>query len=209
MTGAPLIGDGFPVRPSVAIAAALVLATAPGCRGHGQEAAADCPEAAGGASPEAGAGRLAGEYALTMVATRGPEAGARAEGRLVLLAYGEGESPPAFGADTTVRAPLYGAVEVELAAVGADAPGSLASRDPERPGVLVFERRDGAPEEGLARIFLRLGSTANDPDLRLVEGSYTVLEVREVEEGRFVGTWRSGAREVFAAGRFCAVRAGG
>jgi len=73
------------------------------------------------------------------------------------------------------------------------------------PGIRVFEtERDAGPS-----ILMRLGSAANDPDVRAIEGTYSVLRVQLVEDAVFRGTWESGLDDVVAAGYFCAERVEG
>ena len=74
----------------------------------------------------------------------------------------------------SASAPLYGFTDVDIKAVGAYRVGSLASEDPQAPGVLVLEGNYA----GERSILLRLGSIANQRDLRRYDGAYTVLEVQ-------------------------------
>jgi hypothetical protein len=43
--------------------------------------------------------------------------------------------------------------------------------------------------------------------MRRFDGSYTVLEVQQVTEAGFAGTWRSGVGLEQSAGYFCAAKA--
>ena len=145
---------------------------------------------------------LAGEYTLRLVATAGARRGASAEGRLELReqedgsrGMGDGDA----GADTTFSYPLRGTAELDFAAVGATLPGDAASADPTAPGVLVIQRPTG--------VMLRLGSEANRAGVRRFDGGYTVLQVQQVTERGFAGTWRSAVQLEESGGHFCAVKA--
>ena len=97
--------------------------------------------------------------------------------------------------------PLYGFTDVDIKAVGAYRVGSLASEDPQAPGVLVLEGNYA----GEKSILLRLGSIANQRDLRRYDGTYAVLEVGEITTNGFAGNWRSGISGSRIEGYFCAM----
>ena len=146
---------------------------------------------------------LAGHYRVRLVATAGPRRDSSADGTLELTPP---DSPPA---DTSHRRfVLLGRGELALTDVGA-AQADVASRDPMRPGVLVFDlgHRPAAPPD--SRILLRLGAEANRQDVNRLESAYTVLRVREIREDGFTGAWASGAPLPVAEGYFCAWRAPG
>lgn len=137
-----------------------------------------------------------------MVATGGPRTGSRAHGSLALnLIPRDARPDPQPGGMAPV---VSGTAEVALDSIGALLRGTLASADPKQPGVLVFERAG----EGQRQILLRLGSEANRQDVQPFESGYTVMEVTEVREGSFYGTWRSGVTTTQADGYFCAARSG-
>lgn len=147
------------------------------------------------------AAELAGEYNVRLVATSGAKDGASAGGRLELMAQDsayEARTRAAGYSDTAFSFPLYGATEVDLAAVGAVTPGDPGSADPLSPGVLVIQRPGG--------VMLRLGSEANRPGVRRFDGGYTVLQVQQVTDEGFAGTWRSAVGLEEAGGHFCAVK---
>jgi hypothetical protein len=145
---------------------------------------------------------LAGQYTVRLIATSGAKAGASADGRLALMeqdsAYRSLERSDG-SVDTTFSFPLYGTAEVDFAAVGATAPGNPGSTDPLSPGVLVIQRPGG--------VMLRVGSEANRRGVRRFDGGYTVLEVQQVTDQGFAGTWRSGVGLEQSGGHFCAVKA--
>jgi hypothetical protein len=153
------------------------------------------------AETDLAAADLAGSYTVRLVATSGAKEGAAATGQLELMpqdsAYRTMEGTD--GADTTFRFPLYGTAAVDFASVGATTPGDPGSSDPLSPGVLVIERPGG--------LMLRLGSEANRRGVRRFDGGYTVLEVRQVTDGGFAGSWRSGVGLEQFGGHFCATRA--
>ncbi len=138
---------------------------------------------------------LEGEYRLRLIATSGPKSGDTADGVLRLR-------PPASTAPQ--RAVLFGTGELDTEAIGGPA-ADLASEDPGRPGVLVFDLPPlpEAPES--PRVVMRLGAEANRQDVTRVEGAYTVLRVREIRADGFAGDWESGAPLPSAGGYFCAV----
>jgi hypothetical protein len=184
-----------PIRP---LSVAVLLA---GCGGAnaGQADPQACAPVEAPAS-DLSADGLAGAYSVQLVATAGAKQGARAAGRLELMALDssyqaatEGSADPRFGY------PLHGTAEVDFAAVGATTAGDPASADPTSPGVLVIQRPGG--------VMLRLGADANRPGVRRFDGGYTVLEVHQVTEGGFAGTWRSAVELKESSGYFCAVRA--
>lgn len=156
------------------------------------EAAASDLEAAG----------LGGGYTLRLVATSGAKQGAAVGGRLDLMsqdsAYRTMERADG-STDTTFSFPLYGTAEADFAAVGATVPGDPGSSDPASPGVLVIQRPGG--------VMLRLGSDANRRGVRRFDGGYTVLQVQQITEEGFAGTWRSAVGLEESGGHFCAVEA--
>ncbi|HET6778433.1 MAG TPA: hypothetical protein VFH26_06055 [Gemmatimonadales bacterium] len=181
-----------------------------------------CRAAANGATPEecapvtselpakSSTEITAGEYQLRLVATSGAKVGSTVDGSLRLQPQeGELRYRPHPGADSSVIHPLYGAAELDLAAVDAVEVGSISSTDPTSPGVLVIERHERAGQTPRAEIILRLGSEANRRDRQRIDGGYTALRVREVSPSRFAGTWASGILRERASGYFCAVRKDG
>ena len=138
-------------------------------------------------SAEVDAGRLGGQYTVRMVATAGAKRGSTAEGRMELIA----------SSDTTH--PLYGTAELDFASVGAVVPGDPGSSDSLSPGVLVIERP--------GRVMLRVGSEANRRDVVRFDGAFTALQVTQVTDEGFAGTWRSGLGIENSEGHFCADRA--
>ena len=148
---------------------------------------------------------LAGEYRLQLTVDSDA---ATVQGTLRLVAA-DPSLPARTGPygipDTMHRYPLVGTAELDLAAVGAVAPGGTATTDPAAPGVLVIERVGGSvPAE---RILLRLGAEANRRDQARFDGGYTVLRVGHIDRSGFRGEWESGAPLPQAHGHFCASRA--
>jgi hypothetical protein len=188
------------MTPRLALGAVLLLA----CHhAAGHPDPASCVVESSGAPVPADS--LAGEYRLQLTSDSGPAAAV--EGTLQLRAAGPSLSPrtgPYGIPDTTHRYPLVGSVEIDLAAVGAVAPGGTTSSDPTAPGVLVIERVDGRPSTD--RMLLRLGAEANHAHQVRFDGGYTVLRVRQADRRSFQGDWESGAPMPQAHGRFCASR---
>jgi hypothetical protein len=186
----------------LALGAVLLL----GCHhGAGRPDPAPCAEAVESSGAPVPADSLAGEYRLQLTSDSGPAAAV--EGTLRLRAADPGLHPrtgPYGIPDTTHRYPLVGSVEINLAAVGAVAPGGTTSSDPAAPGVLVIERVGGQPSA--ERVLLRLGAEANHADQVRFDGGYTVLRVRQIDRGSFQGDWESGAPLPQAHGHFCASR---
>jgi hypothetical protein len=153
------------------------------------------------ASPSAAAAAaLVGDYRVRLVATSGPRRDSSTDGRIDL------QPVPAGTEARGPRFALRGTSDLRLEEVGAP-PADVASQDPMRPGVVVFElpAREGAP--GSPRIMLRLGAEANRRDVVRIEGASTVLRVREVLDSGFVGEWTSFSPLAGAEGYFCAWRA--
>lgn len=175
-----------------------------GCGGAsaGQSDPQACSPVEAPASAVAAEG-LEGRYAVRLIATAGDKRGAAVEGRLELMpqdsAYRTMERADG-SADTTFRFPLYGTADLDFAAVGASVPGDPGAADPLGPGVLVIERPGG--------VMLRLGSEANRRGLRRFDGGYTVLQVQQVTDRGFAGTWRSAVGLEESGGHFCAVQTG-
>jgi hypothetical protein len=148
------------------------------------------------------ASRLGGEFTLRLVATSGAKRGGTSEGPLRLMpqdsAYRRLELPDG-STSTTYTLPLYGTAELDFAAVGAVAPGDPGSSDPASPGVLVIE----SP----GRVMMRVGSEANRRGVRRFDGGFTALQVQQVTDSGFAGTWQSGLGTEQSGGHFCASRA--
>ncbi len=162
-----------------------------------------CVEQEGQLSGAASADGMAGEYALTLVATTG----ARVEGRLTLLRT-DSESLQFIGVngspDLSTVVPAYGTAEIALEKVGAVRLGDLSSRDVAKPGVAVLQTT--AAGGGAPSIVVRIGSLANDRRIVRFDGGFTALYVAKIDSSGFVGGWRSGVRGTAAEGYFCAFR---
>lgn len=212
------IVEGRRMRPAAAVLAVLALAgwsgvsCGPRAPASAASAAPSAPAApavtaASACAPQAGplasgarADALAGEFRLTLVASRGTRAGRSASGRLTLLPYGSRPAPVAAAAG--VRYPLFGGTDVDLAAVGALALGEVRPVEAARPGVLVLEWTHA----GAQQITLRLGADANQGGAQRFDGTYMALTVTAVSAEGFAGTWESGAGEPLSGGHFCADR---
>ena len=188
---------------SAAIRHLGALAVLAGCGGAnpGQADPQTCAPVQAPASDPA-ATDLVGQYTVRLIATSGAKEGASASGRLTLMeqdsAY-RGLKREDGSVDTTFTFPLYGTAEVDFASVGATTPGDAASSDPLSPGVLVIERP--------GRLMLRVGSESNRRGVRRFDGGYTVLQVQQITDGGFTGTWRSAVGLEESGGHFCAVKA--
>jgi len=183
--------------PGVPLVLALAAWGPAGCPGRAPApAAADAPCAAVEGSLPAGArfDELAGEYRLTLVATRGPRSGSSATGTLRLRRNDGGAGAPTEG----VRYPLYGAAQLALDSVGAVAPGNVGSMEAARPGVLAIEQR--------GTLTLRFGADANGSGPPRFDGSHLALFPAALSADRFAGRWDSGTAERRSGGYFCAVR---
>jgi hypothetical protein len=147
------------------------------------------------------ADNLAGEFNLRLVATSGAKRGTTAAGKLTLMpqdsAYRRMDQPGS-SRDTGLSLPLYGTATMDFASVGAVIPGDPGSSNPANPGVLVLEHP--------GRVMLRVGSEANRRDVRRFDGAFTALQVQQVSDKGFAGTWRSGMGGDESGGHFCADR---
>jgi hypothetical protein len=167
----------------------------------------DCAPVTSELPAETSAEGIDGEYQLRLVATSGAKAGSRVDGALRLQPQtGELRYRSRSGADSSVVYAMYGAAELELAAVDAVQVGSISSTDPMAPGVLVIEQHARAGQPPRADITVRLGAEANRRDRQRVDGGYTALRVQELSPSGFSGTWASGVLRERSAGYFCAVR---
>lgn len=159
-----------------------------------------------------------GEYQLTLVSTYGPRAGKSASGTLHLWRTTARDRSPRTGARPervdTAATPLYGATDMDLAAVGvnllnrADIPRP-DSRDPVYPGVLVHIQNWGQTRR-LRQSVLTIGTHGNvraKLDYAMTDGPGTGLWAREVTPGGFRGTWGPWGL-TGGAGHFCAERRG-
>ncbi|HEU4473662.1 MAG TPA: hypothetical protein VFR72_02435 [Gemmatimonadales bacterium] len=172
----------------------LLAACGGGNAAQGNHQAQADPQVQACAPVEAGAeavaaDELGGRYTLRMVATSGAKPGSSAEGQMELM-------PNTSAGDS----PMHGTAELDFASVGAVVPGDPKSSDPLSPGVLVLEGSSG--------VMLRVGSEANRKDVRRFDGAYTALQVTQVTDQGFAGTWRSGLGTEESEGHFCAVRSG-
>jgi hypothetical protein len=152
------------------------------------------------AAPGVTADSLDGEFNLQLVATSGSKRGTTAAGQLTLMPQDSGyrRMDPGSSRDTSLSLPLYGTASMDFASVGAVIPGDPGSSNPANPGVLVLEHP--------GRVMLRLGSEANRRDVRRFDGAYTALQVQQVTDKGFAGTWRSGLGAEESGGHFCADR---
>jgi hypothetical protein len=194
------------LRPAAVLAAAVALAGWSGgsCGARPPVPAAACAPAEGELAAGARADALAGDFRLTLVATRGPRAGQSTSGMLRLQPYGGRPAP--LPAAAGARYPLFGGAQVDLAGVGALAPGGVERADAARPGVLVMEwPRPNAPA-GTNEIMLRFGADANQGERERFDGTYLALTVTALSGGGFAGRWESGGGEPVAGGHFCAER---
>ncbi len=186
----------------------IVLVVVSGCAARGgSEDDAECSPVESRLPAGSTAEGLAGQYRLTLVATRGERSGNTVQGRLWLH---EQQSElrsitmPGGGPIPNATMPLYGATDTDLDAVGALRLGDPMSLDPMSPGVAVLEQR-GSEKDAHTEITLRLGSAANRRDVQAFDGGFMALYVRWIEEGRFGGAWASGVIGRESEGYFCAV----
>jgi hypothetical protein len=199
---------------SHAVSGALLLGAAlAAChqaRSQADPATKPCQPSSGTLPRTASAAALAGAYRLHLTATSGPNAGQAADGALRLQPVPDSAAREivVLGVrDTTSRAALSGATDLDPAAVGATRTGSLTAESVEAPGVLVIERRPARDESG-TEIMLRLGADANRRNVARYDGGYFALNVQSIEPGGFTGAWSSGSGVSSAKGYFCAERVG-
>lgn len=189
----------------LATCAALLVCTACSGRPDGEavpaEAEGDAVPSVGCIPPPPALGEpgtlvgMDGGYALTMVVPDADGSARSAEGTLTLIPQVEDLLEM-----SSVRTPLYGSTDIDVAAVGALPVGILESDDPLAPGVLVME----SSTEGVPPVRLRFGSDANRRDLVRFDGGYTLLTVTEISSDGFAGLWRSGVGGTLTDGHFCA-----
>jgi hypothetical protein len=172
-----------------------------------QPAADPCRPPSGSLPSTATAEGLAGDYHLHATATTGATAGRWAEAALRLRPLADtARAVVVLGIrDTSSSFPLFGATDLDPAALGATRTGSLAAEDADAPGVLVIERHPPRPGAS-AEILLRLGADANRRGVVRYDGGYFALTVRTIGPGGFAGTWASGGAGHSAEGYFCAER---
>jgi len=156
-----------------------------------------CEPVDGPLAPDAGLSPVPISYRLTLVRGDAGERPAWVEGTLRLE-----PRPAELRRREDWSAPLQGTAEIELEQVGAHRVGSLESDDLDAPGVLVLVDR------AEPTILLRFGSAANRTDRQVFDQAFTVLDVLEVDDNGFAGSWRSGLFGDQVTGFFCAVREG-
>jgi hypothetical protein len=192
-----------PLRAVAAAAGLLALgAWQGGCRGGEPtpaEVRCDPVDAASGSAGDVAT--LAGSHRLTLAATSGPAEGRSVSGTLRLMPFARPAPVPAgTGADPVYH--HFGGAGLEIAVVGAVAPGPVAPETPSAPGVLVMEWDAGQGRT----VALRFGSEANRTERLRFDGAYLTLFVRSIGADRFSGRWESGDGERTASGHFCAER---
>jgi hypothetical protein len=193
--------------PGLALLGGLVGWAGGSCPGRAPvPAGAPCAPVEGALAAGTRAEALAGEYRLTLASTRGPAAGGSTAGTLRLRAYGARPAP--VPASAGVRYPLFGAADVDLAAVGAQSAGAVDADDAARPGVLGMEWPRADAPAGTHEITLRLGADANHGDRLRFDGTFMALHVAALSADGFAGHWESGGGDQQAAGYFCAERIG-
>jgi hypothetical protein len=150
---------------------------------------------------------LSGEYRLVFIGTSGAGRSKRAEGVLRLWPRPT-EFRPVLALDLTPMPdrsePLYGATSADIAAVGAYTEGSLASEDPEAPGVALRVSTIGDRVE----MTLRFGAEKNRRDRWILDGAMLESQVLEAGRNGFSGVWSAslGYTTYHSGGHFCAVR---
>ena len=158
-----------------------------------------------------------GTYAVVLVATVGPRAGAGVEGSLTLRPTRTTDRSPHTGqgpARTENRAhvPLWGTFAGDLGRVGAPLPDigdryspQPDSDDPIFPGVLVLIQNWQNPAL-LRQNMLWVATGSNDRadvDYATVDGPGIVMNVRRLDGTAFSGTWGPAGRSR-VGGYFCA-----
>jgi hypothetical protein len=141
-------------------------------------------------------GSIAGNYALTLVATSGPRAGQSVSGMLSL------DSPVGSTAGTSS---IHGSASIALDKVGATAPGA---------GTEVEAIQWESTRNGVAtrEMVIRIGTIVPPSNTRVIEGAHMALFVGSVDANGMAGRWDSGSgemRDPAASGRFCASRTDG
>ncbi len=190
-----------PVRD--ALVGVAVLAGCATARGGGSTDA--CRAVEGRLPASASTADMAGDFAFTMIATVGAQAGQSVTGRLSL-------QPQDSALVQVERAsqPLRGTAEIALEQVGAVPMGDLGARDPTAPGVAVYEQR--APGSGMPTVVVRLGSFSNGRGPAAFDAGHTTLYVRRISREGFRGGWASTTGSRYprreSQGYFCAERAG-
>ena len=144
---------------------------------------------------------MSGTFALTMITAAGERSADSATGSVALHPQDSGL------ADLDgLRQSLVGTANIELQSIGATRMGDLAATDPLAPGVAVYEQR----VDGVAAVFVRLGSASNARGPAVFDAGHTTLYVRSITGDGFAGGWASSAGSAYpmreARGYFCAVR---
>jgi len=164
---------------------------------------AACEPVSGALAADASVGAMAGDFRLTVVATRGAAAGQVAAASLHLEMSPE---PLPMAGARDVRMELLGTTDLAPESVGAVNLGGLNQSDPSAPGVgVVVQRVAGSPPS----VTIRVGSAGTRRDVLQFDGGYFALFVARLDGRGFAGSWRSALPgESQAGGHFCAVRVG-
>lgn len=192
------------------VARLSTLAVVAACASAGGRSTASCRPVDGQLTADADVARMAGEFAVTMVATTGVAAGQTATGAFALRPQDSAlvrmELPGRQQPDTPTI-PFIGTADIGLERIGATRMGDLASADPQAPGVGVYVQR---PSAGGPTVVVRLGSASNARGLLVFDAGHTTMYVRHIDGAGFAGGWASSTGTGFpvqeSEGYFCAVR---
>lgn len=194
------------------LAFAVTLLTAAGCSGQRwSTAGAECrPPAQSASLPEDAVSFFEGRFTVQLVGTGGSATGQKTDGDLILWSRPD-SLQSVVGIDLAEDPDLleiaFGSFEGDLEAVDAYVEGSLSSRDPAEPGVVVRRRRPGRSNATWGYT-LQFGSGRNERAVWILDGASTEAVVATMDRGGFAGFWESqvGPTTHEASGYFCATR---
>ena len=95
-------------------------------------------------------------------------------------------------AGTSVLEPLYGSLDLDIAALGAVAPGSLSATDPAEPGIVVRELRKWRTTAAATEVELRAGADISRRGVLMLDGPFLWIQPRRFAPTWFAGEWTSG-----------------
>lgn len=154
---------------------------------------------------------LAGTYRVLLVGTGGEARGKQLRGNLTLVPHDSSRQRffSFFGrVNPSLRLPLYGQLDADLARLGAIVPGRSDGADPDRPGVEVRQVDAVYQDRPFTEITLLVGDEGNRRDQITLDGAHFGMRVQHMAATEFRGAWRSsvGMTTFDASGHYCAWR---
>jgi hypothetical protein len=213
-----ILGSSLAALTSIASSGCTTVVQSGKCSGKATRCRTACLNAAVVTSPPLNVTDIRpGTRAIVLRVTDGDKVGRFAMGKLWLARAtaddkGKDGKPTDWKIDRRRGIRLYGALDLDYAAIGVEWPRDArvkpSSRDPLRPGALLLAKgSDGpalaAPEAGSGQIYLQVGHPGNVRvrGEAVLDGEGLLLSIRRIGPFRFSGVWKGlGASGVFCVG---------